>query len=342
MINKVLFLMEKYCDADPKCGPSASEHQVVGAIESTGLVCETKHFYFDVLSKQFGQAKTSELLLEDCIAFAPDLIIYTPLGGALGDQLNPLPQAIRQISDERKLLLYLFDATPGCGLETKWLPQVNYLAIVDYVSAFFYYKQDPKIIMAYMPVSPKRFYDMKMDRDIDVCFMGTLRGERQSYVSFLINNGVKVFVSGGQRQNTQLTVEEYASIYNRSKISLTFVRSLDGIPALRQRVFETAACGSLMLVEDWENGANKFFEPNRDFVIFHDQNELLKLTEHYLVHGEERGAIAQSAWDKATRLFNATNMWGYVFERLGFKIPEFLVNNGNYLEHKRVMDVFYD
>lgn len=326
VVNRILFLMEKYCDADPKCGPSNSEHQVVGAIESTGLVRETKHFYFDVLSKQFGQTKASELLLEDIAIFEPDLIIYTPLGGALGDQLNPLPQTIRRISDERKLFLYLFDAKPKCGLEWKWLPLVNYLGIADSISSFLYYQQDPKIIMAYQAASPRDFYNKNLQRDIDVSFVGSIDPldqrlpHRHEYTKFLKDNGVNIWIGGGQR-GQRLSVEEYCNILNRSKISLSFCRDGNGLPVLKQKVFEIMNCGALFL-DDYGTEAARLFEPDEDFVVFHSKEELLKLVRCYLADNEKREAIAQSGYKKATAIYSVRNVWGYVFRKLGFIVPD--------------------
>lgn len=325
MINKILFLMERFCDADPKCGPSNSEHQVVGAIESTGLVKETKHFYFDVLSKQFGQVKTSEMLLEDITVFQPDLIIYTPLGGALGDQLNPLPQTIRRISDERKLFLYLFDAKPACGLEVKWLPLVNYLGIADSISAFLHYRTDPRVIMAFQAASPGDFYNKNLQRDIDVSFIGSIDPLdrrwplRHEYTKFLKDNGVNIWIGGGQR-GQRLSVEEYCNILNHSKISLSFCRDGNGLPILKQKVFEIMSCEALLL-EDYGTDAAKLFCPDKDFVIFHSKEELLRLVKDYLVDNDGRETIARSGHEKVTKVYNVKNVWGYVFNKMGLPFP---------------------
>lgn len=341
MIDRLLFLMEKYCDADPKCGPSNSEHQITGAIESTGLAKESKHFYFDVLSQRLGQQKMSGLLLEDCALFNPDLIIYTPLGGALGDQLNPLPQAIRQMSNERKVFLYLSDAKPACGLEAKWLPCVDYLGVVDSISAFLYYRHDPRIIMAYRPVSPRDFYRKDLQRDIDVSFVGSVDPTdqrwpmRHEYTSFLRSNGINAFIGGGQRGN-RLSVEEYSNTFNRSKMSLNFCRDGNGIPILKQRVFEVTACGALLL-EDYMTEAAEFFHAGKEFVIFHSKEELLKLIRYYLEHDGEREAIAKSGHERVTKVYNARNMWGYIFEKMGFNLPMELAGDKDYLVHQEIM-----
>lgn len=346
MVNRVLFVMERYCDANPKCGPTISEHVVVGAVISTGLINQAKHFYFDVLSQKLGRDRMSEMLWQDCQVFHPDLIIYTPLGGALGEQLNPPREMVNTISDELgiKIYVHLYDAKPACGLEKSWLPFVRHLGITDSISAFLYYKENPKVILAYHTVSPRYFYDKKLKRDIDVSCLGSidpLDGRwpmKFEYTNFLKMNSVNVFIAGGQRGANRLSVEEYSNILNRSKISLNFCRDGGGRPCLKTRVFESIACGALLFEDSGTTDTPKLFEPGRDFVIFQDQQDLLGKVRYYLAHDNERRAIAESGHEKVTRIYNPRNMWGYIFEKMGFKVPESLAQDKNYLLQRKIME----
>ena len=335
MISKVLFVTEKYCDADPKCGVTISEHLIVNSLKSTGLVRETKRFYFEVLSQQLGREKMSELLLEDCLVFQPDLVIFTPLGGALGDRLNPTPESIFKMTNELKIktYLHLYDASPGCGLEVKWLPFVNYLGIVASIPAYLFYKKEsPKVIMAYPVISPSDFYQRNIVRDIDISHLGSIHSNRGEYLNFLKSNGINIFIGGGQRQN-RLSLEEYSKVLNRSKISVNFCRDGSEIPVIKSRLFEITACGPL-LFEDWGTDTTKLFEPGKDFIIFHSKEELLSLARYYLEHDREREAIARSGYEKATNLYNATNIWGYIFEKVGFSLPKSLAEDELYQVYK--------
>ena len=338
MVNKVLFVMEQYCDADPVCGPTNSEHLLVDAIRSTGLVGETKRFYFDQLSKSVGRGRMS-LLLEECLdLFRPDVVLYTPLGGALGDALNPLPIRIRE---EAKMLLWLWDAKPNCGLETKWLPIADYLGIVDSVKAYLYYRGYHNVILAYSAPSPKLFYDRSLPRDIDVSFLGSVDPTdqrwpmRAEYTNYLRENGIDIRVGGGQRVQ-RLSPQDYATIMSRSKISLNFSRDGNGLPCLKSRVFEVTSCGAL-LMDDWGTDTEYFFEPGKDFIIYNSKEDLLRLVKYYLEHEEERAAIAKSGWVKAIYVHNAPNMWAGVFERMGFAPPRVLTESPYYQMHKKVL-----
>jgi hypothetical protein len=345
--------MERYCDANPACGPTNSETQLVGAIESTGLVGEIKRFYFDALARKVGVEKMCKLLLEDCEVFQPDLILYSALGGLLGYQLNPTDAALNEIR-RRGIKVYtcLWD-TEGREWETweRWLPTVDGVLIIDTVVRQEYYRGEPRIIQAYSAIEPKHFHNKSLQRDINVSFVGGMDGERwpqrMYYINFLKANGVNVVAVGGQRAK-RLSWEEYAGFLQKSKISLSFTitdimcRTLDGrmVPRrtsqLKGRVFETLSCGALLMEDDgYQTG--EFFEPGRDYVVFRDDRDLLEKIRYYLKHDEEREAIARSGCQKVTSIYNARNMWGHLFGRMGFKTPDDLAIDENFKKHEEKM-----
>jgi len=60
------------------------------------------------------------------------------------------------------------------------------------------------------------------------------------------------------------------------------------------------------------------------------------LVRYYLANPMEREAISRRGWQKATEIYNARNMWGYIFERLGFR--GWLTRDSDYLKHKGKME----
>ena len=350
MVNKLLIITEKFCDANPASGPTNSEIQLVGAIESTGLVREIKHFYYEVLAQKMGIEKMSELLLEDCAVFKPDLILYSAMGGLLGYQLNPTDAVLFEIR-QRGIPIYtcLWD-TEGREWETweRWLPPVDGVLIIDTIVREQYYKRDPRIIQAYSAIDPRYFFNQGLERDIDVCFVGRIDTQRRQFINLLEANGIKVVAVGGQRAN-RLSWEEYANFINRSKIALSFTivdimsRTIDGqlIPRrtsqLKGRVFETLSCGT-MLMEDDGYQTKELFEPGTDYVMFHNESDLLYKIHYYLAHDEERQSIAQSGYEKVTGIYNARNMWSYIFEKIGFQLPREVIEDNSFLMHKKLIN----
>lgn len=345
MVNKILFLVEKYCEGNPSYGPTIMEGIIAGAIESTGLVRQTKHFYFDVLTKQLGRDRMTELFLEDCAVYQPDLIIYSRCM-----DLEPPKEVLREVVSNLgiKILSVFVDAKPFSRLEVEILPFVSHVGVIDNIAAFLCHKQFKNIILMYAAVNPSVFYNKELNRDIDVSFLGSVDPHdckwpmRSEYTRFLRDNGINVFLGGGQATAVnKLPVEDYSNILNRSKMSIDFCRDGDKIPCLKFRVFEIMSCGSLML-EDWDSEASYFFELGKDFVTYHSKRELLDLIRYYLKHEDERQAIAHSGYTKVTKVYNAKNMWGYTFERMGFSIPDNLAKDANYILHKSIMEKLYD
>jgi len=351
MIDRLLFVMEKYCDANPAMGPTNSESQLVGAIESTGLVGQIKRFYFENLAQKIGVEAMSRLLIEDCEVFQPDLVLYSALGGLLGYQLNPSDQALQEIRN-RGIPLYtcLWD-TEGREWETweRWLPGADGVLVIDTVVRAEYYGGDPRVIQAYSAIDSRAFHDKGLKRDIDVCFVGGIDPQRWPDRVRMINslraNGINVIAVGGQRAN-RLSWEEYATYLNRSRISLSFTvvdliaRTLDRqmvqrrTSQLKGRVFETLSCGA-MLMEDDGTQTKEFFEPGVDYVMFH--GDLLDKLRYYLEHEEERATIAEAGHRKVTEVYNARNMWANLFASIGFAVPDGLAADDNFRKHEERM-----
>jgi glycosyltransferase involved in cell wall biosynthesis len=280
----------------------------------------------------------SELLLKQCAEYRPDLVIFTPLFGPL----DPSSETIYQIVNVLRIKVYiqLFDFYTA--RIDRWLPLANYVGIIDMVSIPSRYRGNPKIIRAYSAVNPGDFYDKSLKRDIDISFVGSVDPEgvawplRHEYINFLKRNGVNVVTCGGQRFD-RISTEEYINILNRSKMSLSFCRRGDGASQLKGRVFEAMACKSFVL-EDEGFETQCFFNAGKDLVIFRSKKDLLKKVLYYLAHDKEREEIARSGYEKVTNLYNATNMWAYVFGKMGFELPSGLVSNKNCLLHHTKME----
>lgn len=339
MINRLLFVIEKYCDGDIRCGLTNSESMLVGAIGSTGLVSEIRQFHFDILCRQMGQRKMSNALLKECSAFRPDLVIFTPLFS----QLDPTRDVIDKIAHVLGIKVYIHFFDGYRERVNSWLPYVNHAGIIDMLLTRLGYAGNTKVIQAYAVINPNDFYDKKLRKDIDISFVGSIDPQgvqwplRSGCVRFLRENGINVVTCGGQRFN-RISTEEYVNILNRSKISLNFCRRRDGASQLKCRVFEAMACQSF-IIEDEGSETKEFFEPHKDYAMFYDKKELLEIVRYYLEHDAEREKVALSGYEKVTNIYNATNMWAYVFERMGFQLPARLANDKNYLLHQAKMEL---
>lgn len=331
--------MERWCDANPARGPTGTESWLVGTLESTGLVGQIKHFYFDVVCQQLGKERMGELLIEDCRTFNPDMVVYTPIQGPLGIKVNPSDKVMLMIRNDLRLKVYthLWDSIADDPHVMNRLPYSDCIGIVDSVVSQRY-GGIPSIIRVHGVVDPKYFHDNNLERDIDVSFVGTAvaDGVRIRHINFLKSNGVNIVMAGGQRQG-KISLEEYAGIMQRSKISLEFsVNPYTGISQMKSRPFEVTTCGA-MLMEDSGQEIGKFFEVSKDYISFSDPPDMLSKVHYYLEHDDERRAIAHSGHGEAINIYNARNTWGYIFKKIGFDLPIKLRDDSNFQAHEERM-----
>jgi hypothetical protein len=72
------------------------------------------------------------------------------------------------------------------------------------------------------------------------------------------------------------------------------------LPQVKSRMFEAAFCRSLILCQkDPWNPIEYFFEPNKEFIYFNDENELKYLIDHITNNFEDYQFIISNAYERA-------------------------------------------
>jgi len=333
--HKVLAVIDYHPSGIVHRGISPNTDLIAGTLRVTGLARSVELFYCDIIGKNLGWPMMGEVLLTTCAVSEPDLLIFL-IEGTPG--LNPSRRVIQMIRDVlgiKVFALQVHSAVQGQEeLTRSWLPFVSYMGFWDARLAYIGHAQDPKAIQGFTPTNREYFYDRRLERDIDVSFPGAIdKPGRVEHIQFLRDHGINVFtkeVNPFDRNIYSLSLEEYATIMSRSKITLHFGLLPDGRTHLKGRVFEITACKSLLV--EGEGMTKEFFEEGKDFVAYRTKEELLEKVKYYLAHDKEREKIAQSGYRKTTQLYNATNLWGYTLSKMGFQIPESLANNKYYQE----------
>jgi glycosyltransferase involved in cell wall biosynthesis len=209
----------------------------------------------------------------------------------------------------------------GHRLTESWFPFVSFIGFIDATLSHLGYKHQPKAIQGFTSFSSSYFYDRKLDRDIDVSFLGPISDlpRRAEYIEFLKRNGVNIFVRGGR--SDFLPVGEYSKLMSRSKISLSFTLNPNGCAQMKGRTLEIMGCKT-MVIEDEGTETREFFDEGKDFVMARSKEDMLEKILYYLEHDDEREAIAESGYSKVSTLYTTRNYWGYVLSKIGFKLPD--------------------
>jgi hypothetical protein len=154
-------------------------------------------------------------------------------------------------------------------------------------------------------------------RDIPVSFLGSIgsyRNVRVEYLDYLKAQQLDIYHTGGQREQL-ISLERYAEILRRSKISLNFSHGPPGIHYLKGRVFEILFSGAL-LMENANSETPQYFTPMVDYVVFDSKQDLVDKVRYYLEHDDERQQIAYSGYLKATTEYNHNVFWTKVMAKL--------------------------
>lgn len=113
--------------------------------------------------------------------------------------------------------------------------------------------------------------------------------------------------------NRPIDFENVNGIWNRSRISYTPMGASvnPSLWQIKSRAFEMGLSGTLMLCQP-SPGLERYYEPGKEFVPFHDPAECIGLARHYLRNEPERRRIAE-AYYRRTR---AEHMWEHRWEQL--------------------------
>jgi len=162
-----------------------------------------------------------------------------------------------------------------------------------------------------MPASEKLFYNE--EKSIDISFLGTIKDNREGYLSFLQTNGINIFVATGQR-NTRMTIEDYAAIVRKSAIIVNFTITGMGSQC-KARVLETIQSNCLLL-EGQNDKTSKFFNPGLDYIEYTTPEDLLYKCKHYLNNPDLRLAIAKTGYTTARKKYTNIQYWQKILDRI--------------------------
>ena len=189
-----------------------------------------------------------------------------------------------------------------------------------------YAAQTFHIEMTYLPLGydPLIYYPKEVERDIDVSFIGTPMPHRveilEQVAESMSNREGRMYVGGrwyddrypwkvhSYRKkhphlfpflaNRELSPEEVAGIYRRSKIVLNI--NNDVHQSISPRTLEILATRTFQLMNGGQQ-SNGTLDFDRDLVQYEDVDDLIRKIDYYLQHEEEREQIAEHGAQTASR-----------------------------------------
>jgi hypothetical protein len=313
---KFLVLRYRYADfADEQSGPGAEEH-VVSAPLRAANIGEVAEYYYDIDHSQgvFGDRTLVDMVMQT----RPDVIILSSYNHQRN--INPNFEVIKSIRAYCQIPVVViwhdtlavdplnYFAYLSSGTDLNIIMDSDFLADQSTVGADF-------IRMA-PTLDDNLFRVGDVAPDIPVSFVGSTSGYRsvrKEYLTYLYQQGVEVLLAGGMEN--RISIEEYADVIRRSKISLNFSFSIPGTHQIKARVLEATMSNSLLL-ESKNSETSRFFTPMADYVEFESKEDLVDKVRYYLEHEDERREIALNGHRKALKEYNHHVYWGRMVAKL--------------------------
>jgi Glycosyl transferases group 1 len=310
----VLFVMERWCDCNPACGVTNSEHNLRGSLAATGLAGQ-RQFAYDRYVLRTGR-RADVGLLREIARRPPSLLIVTVVPGASYHPSFACLWFIRHILRIPVVFIW-FDFVDTGLVRTLALiySLVSKTSVV--LDAPHTVAASPLLSALYLPLwtpqDPRVFTppDDQAPRDIDVCFLGSRVSypDRLECLERLRQLPIRLVEGGGQRE-ARLSVEEYVSLYKRSKIVVNFSANVIRLEAdqAKGRVFEATLCGALLL-ESRNLETRHWLRHGEDYIEFTTAEDLVRKVQWFLAHDQDRRRIAKLGSLSAHSLCNAWRFW---------------------------------
>jgi spore maturation protein CgeB len=261
--------------------------------------------------KRFNKKKLNHILLAQCRAFKPDILITTKGNNLLGVTLATLRQ-------EGISSVNWFPENSNQPMYHRWVTQ--HYREYDYFLSFdpTFIKNFPSTVttkVGYLPfgISPAVYNQSISQEDrarytCDVCFAGAPYPERIQILEQISRMGISLKIYGwsGWKDTPlkdfyfgPLYTTSLAKLYAVAKISLNMnVHPVDS--GVNVRTFEIPAAHGFQITDNQPDLGN-LFEIGKEICIFQTPEELFEKISYYLTHETERSAIVSAGRERVLR-----------------------------------------
>lgn len=310
-----LILRDQFSPGGEQFGNSNEEHILSGPLRSADIAESVEYYYDqDYLEGLQGDRKLVELAAE----VRPDLVVLSSYNPS--KKQHPSISVLNAIRSQLQvpMLVMWSDTTTQAAVKTS--SRISGLADLNVMNESGYlveqFPESSNYLQLWASLDFSTFHPGDGPRDIPVSFLGTAnwyRGIRQIFLDYLKQQNIPVYQAGGK--DDPITLEEYADVFRRSKISINFSQSVGDTYQLKGRVFEILFSGAMMLESEGPE-TPKFFRPMIDYVPFSSKEDLADKIRYYLEHEEEREKIAQSGYQRSIKDYNHNVYWDTIVAKL--------------------------
>ncbi len=306
---KILIITEKYHSGPARL--TNNMHNIVGSWECAGYG-EYEHLFID---PEPGCIWSTAALDQALLTKEYDCFIISAY------HIYPSREVIKKVGHRGTIIFW--DSIVSMGAVRSWAEDIA-VTIVDHGKGEEY----PNVYAMEVPQDTRIFCrDETVVQDLDVSFVGSTNSawpERKILLEKIKSAGINLWYGGGRGGNPEdqnLSVEDYAMIHKRSKICLNLAGGHNGKFQRKGRVAEVAECGRLLMTNHPETmcGKEGCFFGRDEFVAFDDSNVVEKI-KYYLEHKEEREDIARRMQHTQTHNFGPKYFWRKILNLCGVTV----------------------
>ncbi len=198
-----------------------------------------------------------------------------------------------------------------------WVPYLDYCLTCDRQSVKKYEELGARAFFSLVVSNPDYFRRLDLPKIYDVSFVGTNIANRQELIDTLKNKGVLVKTFGRGWSSGYVSFDEMVKIYNQSKINLSFMQSYrkGNYPQMKCKIFDICMCGGFLLCE-YIPGIEEHYEIDNEIVCFNGLKDAEYKIKYYLKHKDEREAIAEAGWKRATSEYTSLIRLSSIFQEI--------------------------
>ena len=195
-----------------------------------------------------------------------------------------------------------------------WAPHLDYCITLDIEAVPKYRALGARVIQTLHGSGiPVNVNWSNMREKYDVSFVGSIaKPGREQYINELRKRKIPVHLII-KEWGELIPYQEMIDTFGDSRINLNFSRTSHGDRmGLKGRITEICLAGGFLLTE-YAPGIENYFEIDKEIACFHNTEEMIDKVNYYLDHDEERRAIAQAGWKRATSEYTPFHMFSRVF-----------------------------
>jgi len=352
---KILYVAMRYDYGKPEKGFSFEHFNFYDSlVKMNSGEHDVIYFAFDEVMRDGGRDKMNEKLLETVYRERPDVCFFM----LFTDEIKKKTiKEISKKGNTVTYNWFLDDHWRFSIYSKYWAPLFDWVSTTDSEAVNKYEKIGYKnVIKTQWACNHFTYKRTGSEVRHDVTFVGQPHGDRKKVIEEITRAGVPVECWGVGWPNGRIEQDEMIKLFSESKINLNLTMSsgllrLEPIakiflnrrandtyqirnpiswPAnvvswarergeqIKGRNFEVPGSGGFLLTSDADN-LTDYFEDGKEIVIFKDTEDLIDKAEYYLLHEEERAAIAQAGYQRTLGEHTYEKRFNDIFMEMGLR-----------------------